>query len=501
MIELSIGEKIGQLIIPRLDLLDPDFDSAFAEHLIKEFHIGSFIVFGGEIHQVVDTLNHLQRISKHPILFSADLERGLGQQVKGATDFPYFMGLAEASKRESILSTYDAAKITAVESRAVGIHLNFSPVLDINNNPGNPIINIRSFGDDAETVRQCGLSYITGLQENGMLATCKHFPGHGDTTVDSHKDLPSLPHSLARLEQTEFLPFRSAISKGVASVMAGHIAIPSLDPSGLPASMSKKILTGLIRENWKYDGLIVTDALMMGAIADNFSEEEAITKVFEAGADQFLIPLNTENAYRILYRLVENHTGNRSRLDRSVNRIIHAKMRLGLFENRFVDPGNAKKIVGSKEHTQIAREITRQCFIIKKGKWPENSAGDQPAIWLIKTDPGSLPYLKKIRGMAVFETELTEDAVNIPDLADYKKVIVITDVKPMAWQKKYLLPDVLRIALDKLFSVKDHFLISCGNPYIDVDLKHLINFVCTYNSGSMAQEEILKRLMNNDSTR
>ena len=495
MTEYSIEEKIGQLIIPRLDFNDPKFDAQHAEHLIRKFHIGNFIVFGGDVTRVIDTLNHLQRISKDPILFSADLERGLGQQVKGATEFPYFMGLAEAAKGGSDDLIFEVAQITAVESRAVGIHQNFSPVLDINNNRENPIINIRSFGEDAETVTTCGLEYIKGLQKNGMLATAKHFPGHGDTQIDSHEDLPVLQHSAARLEQIEFQPFRRAIEEGVDAIMVGHIAVPSLEPSDLPATMSKRILTDLIRAQWNYTGLIVTDAMMMGAIANRFSEEEAISKVFAAGADQILIPVNVENACRCLKDLIQNNPEALARLDKSVDRILHAKKKSGLFENRFTDLQNAEKVVGSDTHKKIAQKIIKKSLVIRKGEWPDTFLQHDTAVWLIKTDRNSLDHLKShLKNMTVFETEVKGERILIPDLEKFAGIIIITDAKPMAWQKKNQLPEAVRKVMETQFQNKEHLLISCGNPYIGDGLEHLSNFVCTFSSGVMAQEEIADRI-------
>ncbi|MBL7995697.1 hypothetical protein JNM05_10025 [bacterium] len=493
---MNLDEKIGQLIVPRLDFHDPEFDLKQAEDLIREFHIGSFIVFGGDIEQVIHSLNRLQSISQQPILFSADLERGLGQQVSGATSFPYFMGLAEAVGKNSVQLIYDVAKITALESRAMGIHQNFSPVLDVNNNRDNPIINIRSFGEDAETAASCGLAYIKGLQDNGMMATAKHFPGHGDTQTDSHQELPILPHSRTRLEEMEFRPFRRAIEAEVGAMMVGHIAVSSLDASGLPATMSKKILTDLIRTQWKFEGLIITDALMMGAVTSQFSEKEAVTKVFDAGADQLLIPVSVENACAILRRLVDNSSESRAQLDKSVERILHAKKELGLFVNRFTDGSTAMKIVGNNEHVQFAQHVTQQCFITKKGKWPDKHSGEGSAVWLIQTDRSSFSYIKEhVSTMKIFETELSGIELPIPDLSAFKRVVVITDVKPMAWQKKYQLPDAIKNALESLFQNKEHLLIACGNPYIGDDLRYLKNFVCTFSSGQLAQEEITRRLV------
>lgn len=490
---LSLKEKIGQLIIPRLDFKDPKFGAASAEDWIKEFHIGNFIVFGGEVLQVAETLNRLQSMSKIPILFSADLERGLGQQVKGATEFPYFMGLAEAAKNNDTRIIYDAAKITAIESRAAGIHQNYSPVLDINNNRNNPIINVRSFGDNTETVLQCAEVYIKGLQDYGMMATAKHFPGHGDTQVDSHKNLPVLPHSMDRLDTVELKPFQRAALSGIDAIMAGHIAVPAMDASGLPASLSQKMLRDRIRNQWHYEGLILTDALIMGAVTENFSEEEAVIQSLEAGADQLLLPKDPAKAFQIIFDHVKNHPAAMIKLETAVSRILQAKKKLGLFDRRLTDIAHVGRTIGCGDHMRRAQEITRECFILKKGKWPERRVRDG-AVWLIKSERSSLAYLKEnMRILKINETELDDLKISVPDLEAYSQVVVITDVKPVAWMKKFQWPEPIVKTIALQFQKKEHLLIACGNPYIADELPNLQNFVCTFNSGIPAQEEIIRR--------
>ena len=492
---MNLEEKIGQLIVPRLDFNDPKFDLALVEKLIKRYHIGNFIVFGGEIGQVVRSLNQLQSISKQPVHFSADLERGLGQQIRGATTFPYFMGLAEAARCETTQLITEAARITALEARAAGIHLNYSPVLDINSNRDNPIINIRSFGEEPETVIQNGLAYIVGLRDHGMLSAVKHFPGHGDTQVDSHEDLPVLPHSAARLDRIEFRPFKRAVEERIDALMVGHIAVPVLDDTGLPATMSKKIIDGMLRNKWGFKGLIVTDALMMKAVTDRYSEEEVITKAFEAGADQLLMPVEAERACSTLTTLVTNKPEMLVRLDQSVQRIMAAKQRLGLFENRWVDTVKTENIVGCREHLKFAESITQKCFTVKRGRWPPEIKGSNTEIWLIKTDRNSFSTIRSYGGLKVIESELSDENTSIPEFDPSKNLAVITDVKPMAWQKKNQLPETINQTLEKYFQSKEHLFVACGNPYIGEHLRYLKNFVCTYSASSMTQEEILKRLV------
>jgi beta-N-acetylhexosaminidase len=495
LMKLTFEEKIGQLIIPRLDFNDPEFDIAFYEYLVTAFHIGHFIVFGGDVGRSAAAFNHLQKISRLPILFSADLERGLGQQINGATTFPYFMGLAEAEKKDPGV-IYQAAKITALESRALGIHQNFSPVLDINSNPENPIINIRAFGETAETVTRCGLAYVKGLQEHGMIATAKHFPGHGDTLTDSHLELPVILHSREHLERTELAPFREILKQGIDSVMMGHIVVPALDESGAPASLSNKIITEGLRKDWKYDGLIVNDAMMMGAMVRNFSEQEALTRSFFAGADQLLIPVSAGKAFAILTAAIKGDPIAERRLDESVERILRLKQKSGLFENRFVDAGRAEEIIGCEEHQALAKRITRLSFTVKKGIWPDvinNSA----AIWLIKSDEKSFSLLEgKLRDrFRIFSLLLDgQENISVPDFSEFKTVVIMMDLKPAAWRKSHKLPESLRQAVDGILAAKDHVMISCGNPYVINTLHNLKNAIATYSSDAFAQEDLAQRL-------
>ncbi|NUM81835.1 glycoside hydrolase family 3 [bacterium] len=326
---LTLEEKIGQLIMPRLDL--PSSDLSWAERLIREFHIGGFILFGGEVDTIGETLNYLQRISKHPLLFSADLERGLGQQVRGATSFPYAMGLAEAhSSMASAIPT--SATITAAESRAVGIHLNFAPVVDINNNPDNPIINIRAFGHDLNRVVQCSTEYIRALQENRMLATAKHFPGHGSSKTDSHKGFVDVTDTWQRDEIT---PYAELIRRNLVDmVMTAHIFNAKLDPA-VPATLSPKIMAGILRDSLKYNGVIISDDMQMGAIADHYGLENALEQAINAGVDIVCFgnnlsydPAIITKVHTIIKRLVAEKKVSSERIDESYRRVLRLKQKI-----------------------------------------------------------------------------------------------------------------------------------------------------------------------------
>ncbi|GAI37879.1 unnamed protein product, partial [marine sediment metagenome] len=243
-----------------------------------------------------------QSLSKVPLLITADLERGLGNQLTGGVHFPYNMALG-ATRSEEL--AYLDGKITALEARAAGIHQTYAPVVDVNNNADNPIINIRSFGETPELVSKLGTAFIRGCQDNGLIATAKHFPGHGDTDVDSHSRLVVINADKYRLNTVELPPFRAAIEAGVRSIMIAHISVPVLDAEDTPATLSSNIISGLLRESLQFDGLVVTDAMEMGGITNEHSIVNAAVKTIQAGSDMILIPPDASLAQRGLMAAVK----------------------------------------------------------------------------------------------------------------------------------------------------------------------------------------------------
>src|SRR5262249_7169065 len=232
---------------------------------------------------------------------------------------------------------YQAGRITAEEARALGVQVNFYPVVDVNNNARNPIINIRSFGGDPELVSRMARAYIRGAQSAGVMATAKHFPGHGDTSTDSHLELPTINVDRTRLNAIELPPFQAAIDEGVGGVMSAHIALPRVDTDNVPATLSGKILTGILRQDLKFLGVVFTDAMNMRGIAAHYPDGEAAVRALKAGADVILYPPSVEQAFIAIKRAVQSGEIKESRLDESVHRILSAKARLGLDKNRFSD--------------------------------------------------------------------------------------------------------------------------------------------------------------------
>jgi beta-N-acetylhexosaminidase len=345
--KMSLREKIGQMLMVYCHGFYTSTDSAEYKQLLHELddnHVGGFI-FGtirgplgierGQVYPSAVIANELQLHSELPLLFAADFESGAGMRLDEGTSFPSAM--AQAATGDPKVA-YAAGKFTAIEAREAGIQWIFAPDADVNNNPDNPIINIRSYGEDPQQVALYVSEFIRGVQENGGIATAKHFPGHGDVSVDSHLSSPVVPGDRAELESTELVPFRAAIAAGVDSIMPGHLSVPAFEPDPrLPATLSKNILTGLLRDEMKFKGLVVTDAMDMGGVTSNFAPGDAAVRSVEAGADVLLLPPVPDAGMAGLEQAVKSGRIPMSRIDDSVRRILAAKARIGLDKSRIVD--------------------------------------------------------------------------------------------------------------------------------------------------------------------
>ncbi|PYU42018.1 MAG: beta-N-acetylglucosaminidase [Acidobacteria bacterium] len=334
-------------------------------HDVTDLHVGGFInitqgsplgIVKSQAYPTAVLNNQLQAKSKLPLLVGADFERGTAMRLEEGTSFPTAMALAAGGDPKD---AYVMGKITALEARAVGVHWIYAPDADVNNNPGNPIINTRSFGEDPARVAEFVSEFVRGARENGGLATAKHFPGHGDTAADSHIDLPVIHADRARLDQLELVPFRAAIAMQVDSIMTGHLNVPALEPDpNTPATLSHNILTDLLRNQLGYQGLIVTDAMDMGGITVRYAPGEAAVRAVVAGADALLMPPVPDAAFEALQAAVKSGRISKERLDASVRRILQAKARLGLNTSRLVDVNAINQKLGSTAWQKEAQEIS-----------------------------------------------------------------------------------------------------------------------------------------------
>ena len=379
--QMTLRQKAGQLIMPWvLGDFAPE-GSASHERIfeyVEEQEVGGVIMSVGSPIEVAAKLNSLQEAARYPLLIAADLETGAGFRMRGAvqmpgtielggaTDFPSLMALGAAGDEDL---AYQMGRITALEARAVGIHVPFAPVLDVNNNPDNPIINVRSFGEDPGRVASMGTAFVRGVQENGAISTGKHFPGHGDTETDSHQALPIIRHNRERLDSVELRPFQAAIDAGMGAVMTAHITVPAINGgNGDAATLSGAVLTDLLRGDMGFDGILFTDAMDMAAISGRLGSGEAAVRAIEAGADVILMPASVSAALDSIVVAVETGRVAESRIDTSVLRLLETKQSLGLHENRKVALEEVPRQVGIPEYTAVAGDIARRSITVLKNE-------------------------------------------------------------------------------------------------------------------------------------
>ena len=375
---LSLRDKVAQMVWPWVlgDYTasdDPTYQRV--ERLVREQHLGGIIISVGSPIEIAAKLNALQRVSTLPLLVGADLETGAAFRARGgyflpnaidlggATSFPYQMGIG--ATRDTAFA-YAMGRVTALEGRALGIHMAFAPVLDVNNNPKNPVISLRSFGENPQLVAQLGTAFVRGIQDNGMLATGKHFPGHGDTEQNSHLELAHVNASAARLDSVELLPFRAAVRAGVRGVMTFHGVLPGLDSSSLPATLNPRIMTDLLRGKLGFRGLIVTDALDMNGVLGKMTMADVTQRAVAAGADVLLMPTDIPGAIDAVVDGVRRGLFPESRITESARKLLVAKHEMGLARQRYTDIQQLRSIVGDSVNLASARLAAERAITLVK---------------------------------------------------------------------------------------------------------------------------------------
>jgi beta-N-acetylhexosaminidase len=364
---LSLRDKAAQMVWPWVlgdYTADDDANFRRIQGLVRDQHLGGLIISVGSPTEIAAKLNAFQRSSPLPLLVGADLETGAAFRARGgyflphaidlggATSFPYEMGIG--ASRDSALA-YAMGRVTALEGRALGIHMAFAPVVDVNNNPKNPVISLRSFGENPRLVAGLGAAFIRGIQENGMLATAKHFPGHGDTDQNSHLELARVDASRARIDSVELVPFRAAVNAGVRGVMTFHGVIPALDTTPIAATLNPRIMTDLLRGDLGFRGIVITDALDMNGVLGKMSMAEVTQRAVVAGADVLLMPTDNVGAVDAVVDGVRTGRFPESRIDASVRRLLAAKHEMGLDRQRFVDVQAMRAVVGDSTNQAAAR--------------------------------------------------------------------------------------------------------------------------------------------------
>ncbi|HSR50055.1 MAG TPA: glycoside hydrolase family 3 N-terminal domain-containing protein [Acidobacteriota bacterium] len=385
--QMTVQEKVGQLIVGGSETAYMHVESErFQEILqeIRDYHLGGYHAFRGHVLSAAAMIRRMQDAAAIPLFITADLEGGVGLIFEGGTRFPKAMALAAAGDEELVRQV---AQATAREGKALGINVNFYPVVDVNNNPENPIINIRSFGEDPLAVGRLASVYIEAMQSEGLMATAKHFPGHGDTAQDSHLELPVIEAPLERLEQVELPPFKAAVEAGVGAVMTAHLAVPALEPDQTrAASLSSRIVEGVLRRDMDFQGLVITDAMNMGGVVDHFGDGDAAVEAVLAGSDLVLLPRSVPAVFKALLSAVREGRISAQRLEASVRRILSAKARLGLPGYKPVDLASIDEVVGSPEHQELSEQVMEQ------------------AITVVRDEKGVLPLRPRPRGTLLLVT-------------------------------------------------------------------------------------------------
>jgi beta-N-acetylhexosaminidase len=483
---MSLEQKIGQTMLIGFDGFSV---SADLRRVLVDCHIGGVILFARNIEspaQVARLTNELQSIAResgNPGLFIAiDQEGGRVARLTAETGFTEFPGAMALAATGDTQNAYRAAKAMAAEMRAVGINIDFAPDLDVNNNPVNPVIGIRSFSSDPQKVVAYGLAFARGLQENGVLAFGKHFPGHGDTGVDSHIDLPVVPHDRARLNRIELVPFRAAIAANIAGIMSAHVTFPAIDPTpGLAATLSRPVLTGLLREELGFKGLIVTDSLEMGALAANgYPPQVGAALALAAGADLLLFNRDHamhRQAYTNLLQAVTDGKVSQAQLDASVLRILQAKQRLGILQPPQVEVEKAAASIQTPEYLALSRELAQKALTLLRD--PHSLLPLDSSKPLLIIEPAALRGMTSKLGLAgtIIEIDAQPSGAQIDNViqAAPDGRLILMGVNDLAANTKQL-----KLVRDLVAAGNPVIVIAYRNPFDAMLLPDSVSVLVTY---------------------
>jgi beta-N-acetylhexosaminidase len=537
--KLTLEEKVGQVFMiwcraSFLNLENPEYLQL--RDAIEKYHVGSFAMtvhvdgpylLRSEPYEAAELLNRLQSDSKLPLLFAADFERGVSMRLMGTTVFPHAMAFGGDGKLEDA-ETF--GRITAEESRAIGIHWNFFPDADVNSNPANPIINTRSFGEDPKQVGDLVAAYIAGAHEGGMLTTVKHFPGHGDTATDSHLGVASVNVDRAHLDSIELPPFRQAIAAGVDSVMVAHVTVPALDPDpNHVATISPPIVSELLEKQLGFKGIIVTDALDMAGLTRLFANNigRSAVESFKAGNDLLLIPADFPASYNAMLQAVQSGELSRERLDRSVLKILKAKASLRLQEARMVDVKALADLVGKPANLAFGQQVADTAVTLVR---------DNDKVLPLKTKgtaKAGLPYTTQEEThnqvvAVVFSDDVRTESgrtftrefrARIPDarliyvdpriaagmsdevlkaVDEAKTVVAAVYVVPSAGKvgNSMAMADTTGVLLEQLLdrAAEKTAVVAMGNPYLAADFPKMENYLCTFSNATVSELSAVKAL-------
>ena len=499
---MTLREKAAQMVMPWIEGgLEPG-TAAYrrAERLVTVHRVGGLIVGKGSRARTASSLARLQQRSKVPLLIGADLEWGAGMRLLGGTLLPVAMALGAAG--DSALA-YAHGRATAVEARASGINMVFAPVLDVNTDPRNPIINTRSFGADPDAVARLGVAVSRGLRDGGVLAVGKHFPGHGATDSDSHVALPTVAANRARLDSIELVPFRAVAKDRIGGLMTAHIALPAITGDHVPATLSRRITTGIIRDDLRYDGLIITDALNMAAVTKSGTAASVAVGAVRAGADILLQPPNAEAAIDAIIAGVRRGAISSARIDASVRRILRAKGRL-----------TNRSAIASRVDPALADTIAARSITLLRDSTPLPLPRDKRVLSLVYSAvavPGgpsdALDFTLRGAGVDLVRRTLpTRRAALVADslLAAWQEgsaplVLVSTYAHPVAGAKTTGLPAPVAASLERIARATPTIHVVFGDPYVAADVPSARTVLLAWSGIPAAQRAAARALLGTQS--
>ncbi|HEX6558004.1 MAG TPA: glycoside hydrolase family 3 N-terminal domain-containing protein [Longimicrobiales bacterium] len=517
---LTLREKIGQMVVPRISGAYMPIQSAEYERLydwVVRQGVGGVIITQGPPLELAAKLNVLQSLARVPLLVSADMESGPGQILTTGTILPYGIDNGSATRFPPLMGlgatgdehlAYELGRITAQEARAVGVHITYAPVVDVNNNPSNPIINTRSYGEDPAAVARMARAHIRGLQDNGLIATAKHFPGHGDTGSDSHINLPVITVQKARADSVELPPYRAAIESGVGAIMTAHIAFPALTGDSIPATLNPKILTGLLRDELHYQGLIVTDAMDMGAIIKNYGATNSAIMAVKAGADQLLQPLPQHVVPMIdsLTAAVQRGEISEARIDESVRKLLQAKAWLGLDRERTVDLAKIADVVAktsSMDTAQLAADRSITVARDRQNLLPLRPARVLSVIYADDYDPFTGRVFQRTLGAALpgLQTatlDANADSAAVARVAaaiDSADVVLFSPfIRVTAYKGELAVAENVAALINQTVARKPTIVTSFGNPYVLMQFPEISTYVLAWGQWDVSQRAAARAL-------
>jgi beta-N-acetylhexosaminidase len=509
--KMTLREKIGQMIVMPLNGEFGNVNSAKFKEMrrqIVDLHVGGFTLFRGEANSIAVLTNEAQKLSKLPLTFSADYERGLRMQLRTGTPFTTNMGVAASG---DVNAAYNQGKIICQEMRAIGANWLFAPVADVNNNPDNPVINIRSFGADPKKVGEFVAAEVRGVREANCLATLKHFPGHGNTATDSHIGLSTISGNRADLNAIEIVPFKRTIDAGVDSIMTAHLAVPNVTGDNLPSTLNPKILNDILRTDLKYNGIISTDSMEMGAITKAYPNGTSAVMAIKAGVDVVLFPPDVDAAINAIETAVKNGEITEARLNDSVRRLLNAKYKIGLFANRFVDLTAATMMVEKPENIAEAMRVAEKSITLLRNEnnfLPLDKNNLSKTLFVIiaaDDDPieGATltteiqkrnPNAKILK--LNFRSNADDYAKVLADSKGYDSIILAPFVKRAAAKGTVALPETQVAFVKKMldFDKKRVAVIAFGNPYMIRQFAEVKTYAVTYAIEEIAQTAAVRTM-------